>query len=193
MPEFNFIALNGMELRHPFDSYVKFWEALSGTRKERLPAGEAANKLEHYFCGNQDDDFGKDDAESIKRNRMSEKPVTVLMMDEIDYIVTKKETLIYNFFDWPLRATTARLVVVGISNTIHLPETLQPKLQSRIGGNRCHFIAYNVQDTMTILKTRLGMLGDSPGYPVFEEDAIKVGGLLHNTTSILLFARLLST
>jgi origin recognition complex subunit 1 len=128
-----------MELRHPFDSYVKFWEALSGTRKERLP--------------------------------------------EIDYIVTKKETLIYNFFDWPLRATTARLVVVGISNTIHLPETLQPKLQSRIGGNRCHFIAYNVQDTMTILKTRLGMLGDSPGYPVFEEDAIKVGGLLHNTTS----------
>ena len=49
--------------------------------------------------------------------KMSEKPVTVLMLDEIDYLVTRKETLVYNFFDWPLRATTARLVVIGISNT----------------------------------------------------------------------------
>ncbi|KAL7543938.1 hypothetical protein ACHAXR_013332 [Thalassiosira sp. AJA248-18] len=169
LPEFNFIALNGMELRHPFDAYVKFWEALSGTRKEKLPAGEAANRLEKYFCGDQ---FHETD-EEIKKANMSERPVTVLMLDEIDYIVTSKETLIYNFFDWPLRATTARLVVIGISNTIHLPEQLQPKMQSRIGGNRVHFRSYNVQDTITILKTRLGMLDDHPGYLVFEEDAIK--------------------
>ena len=46
MPEFNFVALNCMELRHPFDVYVKFWETMSGTRKETLPAPEAAYQLE---------------------------------------------------------------------------------------------------------------------------------------------------
>jgi len=176
-----------MELRHPFDSYVKFWEAVSGTRKERLPAGDAAHELENYFCGDHgeesdesDDDGDSDDddderSENEEENEVdfSERPVTVLMLDEIDYLVTKKETLVYNFFDWPLRATTARLVVIGISNTINLPEKMSTRVQSRIGGDRCHFKSYNVQDTQTILKSRLGMLDDHPGHAVFEEDAIK--------------------
>ncbi len=73
-----------------------------------------------------------------------------------------------------LLANTARLVVIGISNTINLPEKLSTRVQSRIGGDRCNFQSYNVQDTITILKTRLGMLGDSPGHPVFDDDSIKV-------------------
>ena len=123
-----------MELRHPFDAYVKFWEAVSGTKKERLPAGEAAHELENHFCGDQgeesdssdgeDDEEEEDDGEN-KDCDVSERPVTVLMLDEIDYLVTQKETLVYNFFDWPLRATTARLVVIGISNTINLPEKVR--------------------------------------------------------------------
>jgi origin recognition complex subunit 1 len=162
-----------MELRHPSDAYVKFWEAVSGTRKERLPAGDAANELEHYFCGDQFEESGEYEDDDYEQVDVSEKPVTVLMLDEIDYLVTKKETIFYNFFDWPLRATTARLVVIGISNTLTLPEKMSPRVQSRIGGNRCYFQAYNVHDTITILKTRLGMLGDTAGYSVFDEDAIK--------------------
>ena len=77
-------------------------------------------------------------------------------------------------FSLDVSAPTARLVVVGISNTINLPEKLSTRVQSRIGGERCHFRSYNVEDTATILKTRLGMLGDSRDNPVFEEDAIKV-------------------
>ena len=65
-------------------------------------------------------------------------------------------------------------MVIGISNTINLPEKLSTRVQSRIGGDRCNFRSYNVQDTITILKTRLGMLGSSDGHPVFEEDAINV-------------------
>ena len=81
---------------------------------------------------------------------------------------------IFHVAIFPLTATTARLVVIGISNTINLPEKLSTRVQSRIGGDRCHFRSYNVQDTITILKTRLGMQDNNPGYPVFEEDAIKV-------------------
>jgi len=160
LPEFNFIALNGMEMRSPFDSYVKFWEALSGTMKERLSAGAAAAKLEEFF-GDGDNDNRNEDR--------SKKPITVLMLDEIDYLVTKKQTILYNFFDWPLRATSARLIVIGISNTINLPERLSMKLQSRLGGERCHFKSYTVDETVAILKTRL----DGDASQVFDEDAIK--------------------
>ena len=134
----------------------------------------AVHELEHYFCGDQED---------VEEVDFSEKPVTVLMLDEIDYLVTPQQTLLYNFFDWPLRATTGRLVVIGISNTINLPEKLTPRVQSRIGGDRCNFQAYNFQQTITILKTRLGMMGGNPGYPVFEEDAIRVSPLFSHFSS----------
>jgi len=149
-----------MEMRSPFDSYVKFWEALSGTMKERLSAGAAAAKLEDFFGDGEKDNSDED---------RSKKPITVLMLDEIDYLVTKKQTILYNFFDWPLRATSARLIVIGISNTINLPERLSLKLQSRLGGERCHFKSYTVDETVAILKTRL----DGDASQVFDEDAIK--------------------
>ena len=159
IPEFDFIALNGMEMRHPFDAYVKFWEAVSRTRKEKLSPGAAAAELEYYFTSQE-----VDEEEDVRT------PVTVLLLDEIDYIVTKKQTVLYNFFDWPLRSCSkARLIVIGISNTINLPERMTQRVQSRLGGDRCHFQAYNVDDTVTILKTRLGMTGESR-YVVFEED-----------------------
>jgi len=50
---------------------------------------------------------------------------------------------------------------------------MSTRVQSRIGGARINFKSYDVQDTMTILKTRLGMFDNNPGYKVFEEDAIK--------------------
>lgn len=110
LPEFNFISLNGMELRHPFDAYIKLWEEISGTRKERLSAGDAVYELENYFCGDRNEGIshsgGEDEGsrdEGAGDADVSERPVTVLMLDEIDYLITKKETLVYNFFDWPLR------------------------------------------------------------------------------------------
>ena len=45
----------------------------------------------------------KDSNDENNTATSSERPVTVLMLDEIDYLVTRKETLVYNFFDWPLR------------------------------------------------------------------------------------------
>ena len=161
---------------------MKFWEEL---RREKLTSKDAICELENYFCG---------DAELNKTNA-----VIVLLIDEIDYLNTSKETVLYNFFDWPLRATRARLVVIGISNTIdlpgrredcandpscpstnvipcglHTPERLQPRVQSRIGGTRCNYQAYDVPQTIRIIKSRLGMLDEStPRYQVFDEDAIK--------------------
>jgi origin recognition complex subunit 1 len=147
LPAFDFVSLNGMEMRHPFEAYVKFWEIVSGPEKQRKPPEVAAALLERRFAGQKRD--------SVEESR----PVVVLLLDEIDYLMTKKQTVLYNFFDWPVRSCEsgngARLIVVGISNTMNLPSRLKPSIQSRLGGKMCQFRAYNVKDMMTILKSKI--------------------------------------
>ena len=161
LPDFDFFSLNGMEMRHPFEAYVKFWEAISGTAKERLAPDMAIAKLERYFSG-------------LPVKNAPERPVIVLMLDEIDYLVTKKQTVLYNFFDWPKRSFETpdcpRLIVIGISNTMNLPSQLRPSVRSRLGGSRCNFKAYNVQDIVGILKNKIQP--DPSNYEVFDKDAI---------------------
>lgn len=54
-------------------------------------------------------------------------------MDELDLLVTKKQTVMYNFFDWPSRPLS-KLIVVAIANTMDLPERLMSnKIASRMG------------------------------------------------------------
>ena len=73
----------------------------------------------------------------------------------------EQETVLYSFFDWPLRAVpSAKLIVVGIANTLNLPERLSPKLSSRMGQKRIFFGAYNDEEIVTIIKERLGMVGN---------------------------------
>jgi Cdc6-like AAA superfamily ATPase len=81
---------------------------------------------------------------------------SVFLMDELDLLVTKKQTVIYNFFDWP-RSPSSPLIVVAIANTMDLPERMfTHKINSRIGTKRINFNAYNVPDLITIIKSRLG-------------------------------------
>ena len=76
-------------------------------------------------------------------------------MDELDYMVTRKQSVLYNLFDWPSKRYS-RLVVVGIANTMDLPERLLPRIHSRLGLERVIFQGYTVSQIETIMKTRLG-------------------------------------
>lgn len=110
--------------------------------------------MDKYFLETADD-YGEYEGE------VARKPVTVLLLDEIDYLVTEKETVLYSFFDWPHHAVaSAKLIVIGIANTINLPERLSQRVSSRMGKRRMFFAAYDTNEIMTILKTRLGMTGD---------------------------------
>lgn len=54
-------------------------------------------------------------------------------MDELDQMVTKKQDVIYNFFNWPHMAHS-KLIVIAIANTMDLPEReLSGKIRSRLG------------------------------------------------------------
>lgn len=150
-----------MEMRDPFEAYIKLWGELQG-ENGKCCAETAASRLEAYFSGKAGLDADGSDR------------VSVVLLDEIDYLVTKKQSVLYNFFDWPSRSVECkskrRLVVVGVSNTLNLPERLHPRVQSRIGSRRIFFKSYSVNETVAILNAKLKQA--SPNYAVFDEDAI---------------------
>ena len=61
-----------------------------------------------------------------------DKVTTVLLADELDLLWTRKQTVLYNMFDWPSRQH-ARLVVLAVAITMDLPEkVLMNKVASRL-------------------------------------------------------------
>lgn len=62
--------------------------------------------------------------------------------------------MLYNLFEWPTRRN-ARLVVVGIANTMDLPERLLPKIHSRLGLGRIVFAPYRQEQIQEIVRSRL--------------------------------------
>ena len=78
---------------------------------------------------------GKGQQALIKKATTEANKMRVILIDELDALVTKKQTILYNLFDWPCHKNS-RLLVLAIANTMDLPERMQAKISSRIGNNR---------------------------------------------------------
>lgn len=71
--------------------------------------------LDRYFSSSDDD-----------------KLPTVLLADELDLLWTRKQSILYNLFDWPTRQH-AKLIVLAVANTMDLPEkVMMNKVASRL-------------------------------------------------------------
>lgn len=115
LDDFIFVEINGMKITNPHHSYSLLWEALKG---ERASASQALELLEREFT-----------------NPNPRRVPCVVLMDELDQLVTKNQSVMYNFFNWPA-LRHSRLIVLAVANTMDLPErTLSNKISSRLG--RC--------------------------------------------------------
>ncbi|OHE91774.1 ATPase [Colletotrichum orchidophilum] len=141
LDDFIFVEINGMKITDPHQSYTLLWEALKG---ERVSPTQAIDLLEREF-----------------NNPSPRRTPCVVLMDELDQLVTKNQSVMYNFFNWPgLRHS--RLIVLAVANTMDLPErTLSNKISSRIG--------YNHEQLMKIIQSRLECVPGS----IVEADAIQ--------------------
>ncbi len=55
-------------------------------------------------------------------------------MDELDQLMTTKQDVVYNFFNWPTLAGS-KLVVLAVANTMDLPErVMSGRVRSRLGA-----------------------------------------------------------
>lgn len=138
--EFDFFEINCLKLLTPNSAYEKFWEYLSGIK---VTPTNAALLLEEYFA-----------RDVPEPNR---KPLVVLM-DELDQIVTKNQNVMYNFFNWPTY-THSKLIIIAVANTMDLPERLlSNKISSRLGLRRIQFVGYSYEQLGEIIRNRLEML-----------------------------------
>lgn len=151
--KFHFINVNAMGFKNPNKVYNEFYRQLTGDFVSRDKAIEG---IENYLFK------GKD---SKKR-----KPI-VLLIDEFDYLINKKQDVVYTLLDWPFRATKTQLIVITIANTLNLPETiLKGRVNSRIGFTRVNFMPYTYQQLGDIIKDRL------KGTELFQNEAIEFAG-----------------
>lgn len=108
-----------MKITDPHQSYSLLWEAIQGDADDmpaRVAPNHALSLLEREFS----------------RPSPRRVPIVVLM-DELDQLVTKNQSVMYNFFNWPAM-THSRLIVLAVANTMDLPErTLSNKISSRLG------------------------------------------------------------
>ncbi|KAJ2742417.1 Origin recognition complex, subunit 1 [Coemansia sp. BCRC 34301] len=148
LPDFQYIELNGMKMTEPAQAYTQLWQAVAG---DKATPKHAAQLLERHFS-----------TPSPRRRTY------VVLMDELDLLVTKSQSIMYNFFDWPHRPH-AKLVVVAIANTMDLPERmLNHKVSSRLGLTRINFQPYSHHQLMTIVQSRL------EGCAAFDADAVEL-------------------
>ena len=149
LDDFNFVEINGMKVTDPHQSYSLLWEALKG---DRVSPAHALGLLEHEFS-----------------HPSPRRVPCVVLMDELDQLVTKNQSVMYNFFNWPA-LRHSRLIVLAVANTMDLPErTLSNKISSRLGLTRITFPGYTHTQLMEIITSRLeGVPGN-----IVDPDAIQ--------------------
>ncbi|KAM3915330.1 origin recognition complex subunit 1 [Leptodactylus fuscus] len=148
LPSFQFIEINGMKLTDPHQAYVQILKLLTG---QKATADHAAALLEKRFS-----------------TAASNRETTVLLVDELDLLWTRKQNVMYSLFDWPTRKH-AKLIVVAIANTMDLPERiLMNRVASRLGLTRMSFQPYTHKQLQQIITSRLNHV------KAFEDDAIQL-------------------
>ncbi|KAI9019226.1 P-loop containing nucleoside triphosphate hydrolase protein, partial [Phycomyces nitens] len=157
---FDFAEINGMKLTDPNQAYNLLWDCLEkssdpeATQKKRVTSAHALQLLEAKF--NKQDSSQK-----------TTQAYRVVLMDELDILVTKKQTVMYNFFEWPNRPFS-KLIVVAVANTMDLPERmLSNKVSSRLGLTRINFQSYDHSQLFKIVESRL------QGIDAFEKEAVE--------------------
>lgn len=78
------------------------------------------------------------------------------MLDEIDQLINKKQSVLYTVFEWPLRAKS-KIVLVGIANALDLTDRVLPRLHARpdLQLELMHFLPYTKQQIINIFTAKL--------------------------------------
>ena len=84
-----------------------------------------------------------------------EKRIVVLVLDEIDKIVTKNgDDLLYQLLKINDDLKKAKVSLIGISNDLKFTEYLDPRVKSRLSDEKMVFPPYNAQELFDILSQR---------------------------------------
>ncbi|GIX64763.1 origin recognition complex subunit 1, putative [Babesia caballi] len=132
LPWFDLVEINGVQLMDPNEFYRDLYAKLC-----KAPAPHHLNAykyLDGYFMRNT--------------------TPCVLIIDEADYIVTRKQKVLFTIFDWPSRKTS-KLIVVIVSNTMDLPARMKTSCVSRLAFGTLVFQPYRYQQILDVLTAKV--------------------------------------
>ena len=107
------MEINCLRISQPAEAYTLLWRSLSG---EFCSSKVALKQLSDFFSS-QEADF--------KHEKHIRRPIACLI-DELDFLITADEQVVYNFFDWSVRKECG-LLLIGVSNIMDLPERLSAR------------------------------------------------------------------
>ncbi|BGO97555.1 putative Origin recognition complex subunit 1 (putative) [Rhodotorula toruloides] len=165
MDAFAFVEINGMKISEPMAAFSHLWAALAPPDQQqsgrKVSPKAALAALENHFA-----------------NPDPARKTTVVLVDELDQMLTKRQDVLYNFFNWP-HIPHSRLVVLAVAHPMDLPEReLSGKIRSRLGTNRIPFQPYTWTELKRILEARLALVdpssaAKSKSTPFFDDVALQ--------------------
>ncbi|KAJ4398154.1 AAA ATPase [Neurospora sp. IMI 360204] len=107
--------------------------------------------------------------------------VFLVVLDEIDHILTLDPESLYSLFEWSLQKKNSRLALIGIANALDLTDRFLPRLKSRnLKPELLPILPYTAPQVKNIIITRLksllpGGTPKDPNYiPFFHPAAIEL-------------------
>lgn len=94
--------------------------------------------------------------------------MVLLVLDEIDELIDKKQSVLYTIFEWPA-LTNAKIILIGIANSLDLTNRALSRLQTQstsVKPRLMHFSPYTKEQIVDIFKNRLQAAGVLDVFPV---------------------------
>ena len=158
------VAVNCMTLGNPQQVFARIIEELGVTPKSDSEAADASPSPEVTADASQSPEV------RALREFVKGGDVTVILLDEMDQLVSKAQGILYELFGLQT-LPGSRCVVVGVANCINLVESTLPNL----AGRGCkpvvvRFNAYKIDQLERLLRQRLTSLP----WTVFEDAGLKL-------------------
>ncbi|XP_025993398.1 cell division control protein 6 homolog isoform X2 [Solenopsis invicta] len=99
---------------------------------------------------------GKNSKAVIEKYLKSKHKTLLLVLDEIDQLDSRKQSVLYSIFEWP-SIPNSKLILVGIANALDLTDRILPRLQARceLKPTLMHYAPYSKQQIFDIISARL--------------------------------------
>ncbi|KAF4518031.1 hypothetical protein B566_EDAN009264 [Ephemera danica] len=109
---------------------------------------------------------------SIQKHIIHSKKKMLLLLDEVDQLESRNQSVLYTIFEWPCLAGS-QLTLIGIANSLDLTDRLLPRLQAHVScrPQLMHYAPYTKQQITDIINSRLHQAGASH---VFKNVAVEM-------------------
>lgn len=137
------VVVNCMSVKEPKQIYQKLIEELRPTASIQQDVVKQAEEL-------------------INADK---KKLYVVILDEIDSLITRDQDVLYKIFEWA-SLPTSRLVLIGIANALDLTDRILPRLRAKnCEPQLMNFNPYQVSEITSIIRDRLFSLMEDPEDP----------------------------